>query len=650
MEHYSFNDMLNALKDLDSSLGDLDLESYERKLDDSDKYRDFLEDFTSLRHEVKNATEHAKIAIESPIYSGIMGHYSHGKSSVLNALLFPQKGEWLLPTGEGIVTSLPTLVAFNAKGRGDSFTEIKPSGSNPLTKDTFIRKASGKLSLEDVDYFSLRLDSGNLATEIFEQFSSKKIELLDTPGLGGPYWNDEHNMQKWVKECALLIVCIKADSINENTALTLNPFLRMSANPVIPVVTFWDLWKKSADYQGISDDKRARAHSKELIKKHFPSLTDAADLAQFVSAKNYENDVTVPDDGSTTAAWGIDNLRSAISTFVNDKNQILQSIKKESSGIDLQRKNAVIQCCQEVESVFNSFAEQSKERIKSFNSDAEYTEELDEKMDRVSDEIDREFQEIANRLEQKVSDHIGTIEIDKNFQSQMSEIQKNTNALLQQMLNDSIGRRLERSLTRLVINGLTRWAEKNSPLSKTQLTSLERDIESVTKRFIEDLTSAQRVEVVSIPTGVDAMMQNYGQIIFSLNGIKSIAIGIGLMILAQNIPFDYVKTFLWAAAFGIPSFMLWSELGHAKQKTLLDLQNRARADNKYADIRKHLVSHTQDKLKEYRVDILDVLERHIATLKDTSDEMIGDIGRTIDDLGRSVRALHKMASDLHRSI
>lgn len=186
--------------------------------------------------------------------------------------------------------------------------------------------------------------------------ASKRIELFDTPGLGGPYWNDQYALQDWIKQFKLLLVCVGVHQISEVEAQNVNPFLRHSISPIIPVVTFWDEWEKTDLLQGISDERSAQIKVKEELKRHFPSMNDALDRVLFVSTKNYLDGVDLSDSVQDifTMDWNIDNVRKALSSFVTDNRKILESQRAEDSPLDKGRKESVLSHGRQLISKFNN--------------------------------------------------------------------------------------------------------------------------------------------------------------------------------------------------------------------------------------------------------------------------------------------------------
>ena len=235
---------------------------------------------------LQRATEDCRDEVEKPSYIGVIGHYSHGKSSLLNALIFPPKTLAVLPIGEGVVTSLCTLVQFVSGASTNEFYEVEAGGlEKTLTPDGYQSRVSGRGdNLGALSHFRVRLAVPLLDDQLFQDFAAKRIELLDTPGLGGPYWKDEHALMRWIKEFETIVVCIKATEINETTAVTVNPFLKKSLKPCIPVVTFWDMWRTCADFKGISDEVKARAEAKKRITEFFGPIEQFVDDTVFVSS------------------------------------------------------------------------------------------------------------------------------------------------------------------------------------------------------------------------------------------------------------------------------------------------------------------------------------------------------------------------------
>jgi hypothetical protein len=72
--------------------------------------------------------------IDSPIYVGLLGRYSHGKTALINQF-FSMTQEYALPEGEGIVTSKVTEITFLNEDFGlPQCLEVSRDGSHSLCK------------------------------------------------------------------------------------------------------------------------------------------------------------------------------------------------------------------------------------------------------------------------------------------------------------------------------------------------------------------------------------------------------------------------------------------------------------------------------------------------------------------------------------
>lgn len=97
-------------------------------LADADQIEDKVKDFAAKSIE-KLVTDIYRLAelTESPVYIGMLGRYSHGKSALVNAL-FDLTDENKLPEGDGIVTSKVTSVSFDLSKNTIEASEVTNDG------------------------------------------------------------------------------------------------------------------------------------------------------------------------------------------------------------------------------------------------------------------------------------------------------------------------------------------------------------------------------------------------------------------------------------------------------------------------------------------------------------------------------------------
>ena len=69
---------------------------------------------------ISKRVDYSAKLLNSPIYVGLLGRYSHGKTALLNSM-FNIREDYRLPEGEGVVTSKITKVVFNSSITDEMF-------------------------------------------------------------------------------------------------------------------------------------------------------------------------------------------------------------------------------------------------------------------------------------------------------------------------------------------------------------------------------------------------------------------------------------------------------------------------------------------------------------------------------------------------
>ena len=161
---------------------------------------------------------------------------------------------------------------------------------------------------------SMELPSDQSFSELFE---SKKINLIDMPGLGGPYFKDTEKTLKYIENLDMLLVVIKITEI-EMASHYIEPYIAKLRIPIIPVLTFFDCWKNSGVFQKCSNEEEATNTAIDLVIEKIPSLTNYRSRIIAVSSlKNFQ----------------VDTLQSQILNFVEEQNFAIEKIQKEGTEI-----------------------------------------------------------------------------------------------------------------------------------------------------------------------------------------------------------------------------------------------------------------------------------------------------------------------------
>ena len=106
----SFVELKNQLKETSDSISSIFKNKPEKIKTDEIKFR-FIHFIDTEVEKIKLEVIQAIKILDSPVYVGLLGRYSHGKSALANAL-FSIDPDFCLPEGEGVVTSKITSVEF----------------------------------------------------------------------------------------------------------------------------------------------------------------------------------------------------------------------------------------------------------------------------------------------------------------------------------------------------------------------------------------------------------------------------------------------------------------------------------------------------------------------------------------------------------
>ena len=263
--------------------------------------------------------------MKAPVYVGMLGRYSHGKSALVNSL-FLMDEDSKLPEGESVVTSKVTRVSFdetvstptaykhyNGSNDREQFAEYADFQKTAQSKD---EDNSGIAFLEANIPIS---EKRNLARDFFQN----NIQLIDMPGLGGPYYDDTVMAREYVEKMDLVVVAIKITEI-EDSAAAVNKLLQKVNCPKIAVLTFYDLAAKDNLFADCNNDMaKILAKAKKEVDKHFTNLGDSDDI--IVVSKD---DNALVDKVRERIMQKITNPKIAITT----SNQEIPVVKKRKSA------------------------------------------------------------------------------------------------------------------------------------------------------------------------------------------------------------------------------------------------------------------------------------------------------------------------------
>lgn len=260
--------------------------------------------------------DHLSEVIKSPVHVGMLGRYSHGKTALVNKL-FSLDEECKLPEGDGVVTSKVTYVSFDKELPVPEAYEVKKGGGENLIDLTVLRNSVGRTDHDTstIDYYKLRLPTEG--KDFASLFASKNINLVDMPGLGGPYFKDQTITKKYIRNLDMIIAVIKIDEILES-GLHVNNLIENSLIPIIPVLTFTDKWKESDLYSDCKDIDAVLFKAQKLIEENIPNLRPF--LGNIIAVSSYTGD-------------NIDALRNLILNHIESANIAIGRARKDISPV-----------------------------------------------------------------------------------------------------------------------------------------------------------------------------------------------------------------------------------------------------------------------------------------------------------------------------
>ncbi len=226
--------------------------------------------------------------MKAPVYVGMLGRYSHGKSALVNSL-FLMDEDTKLPEGKSVVTSKVTRVSFD-----DSISYATAykyyNGSNDREQFAEYADFRNAAQRQDDDNSSIAFLEANIPIgekrNLARNFFQNNIQLIDMPGLGGPYFEDSQKTKDYVNDMDLVVVAIKITEIEES-AESVNKFLQNVNCPKIAVLTFYDEAAAHNLYADCNKDMaKIIAKAKNEVDKYFSNLGDSDDI---IVVSNKEN-------------------------------------------------------------------------------------------------------------------------------------------------------------------------------------------------------------------------------------------------------------------------------------------------------------------------------------------------------------------------
>ncbi|MCK7574973.1 MAG: hypothetical protein MZV65_46415 [Chromatiales bacterium] len=96
--------------------------------------------------------------------------------------------------------------------------------------------------------------------------------------------------------------------------------------------------------------------------------------------------------------------------------------------------------------------------------------------------------------------------------------------------------------------------------------------------------------------------------------------------------------------------MSWGNVKRAREKTAMDVKDKARKHNRRADIRDRIMLDIDSRLRNFENDIRETLSEEINPLIQSGDDLSEDLDRLFSDIGSQVKVIEKECSALARGM
>ncbi|HRW35530.1 MAG TPA: dynamin family protein [Thermotogota bacterium] len=319
------------LKGLETAFQELKSEMNQISSSDIQYTKEFVriyEEYQGISQEILEFSKSLLDHVEKEIKVGIVGHFSHGKSTLINSFLHKSDDDMreILPTGDGICTSVPTVIRF------DDGTDIRYEMNDKNLSSEDFHAAVTSIDDNTKVPHGIKISYGVREQSVLEPFQKNNILLVDTPGMGGPYFSDNILIKRWMEQFSLVLLIISAKDINQVSANQVKGFLRNYTKHMLIFVTMWDEWKNCTDYKECKNNESAQDKALDMITREFEDVSQAFVKDElllktvFVSAKNYLDPKmrSVPKSERFDESWGRNVAIAMILNYISNKKDVVE--------------------------------------------------------------------------------------------------------------------------------------------------------------------------------------------------------------------------------------------------------------------------------------------------------------------------------------
>jgi len=671
METYEYEEVVKEISELitkckeEIERTDNKIKAYARKGEDivSKEINLFLKTWNETSYEVLEKIKDCQETLKEIIYVGVVGHYSHGKSSLINSLVLP-KGckKTIFPTGSGIVTAKVTLLEFCPGNDIERYGYFKEDKEPELVSEEWYERLARTNLDNPYDYFLIKIGYEKTADrDLYKTLSAYKIDIFDTPGLGSVYWKDLSEWKKWSENFDLVLLCIDCNQINENTSAILSESLNLCRDKIIlPIVTKWDEWKSGPDYKNISDEHLAQKKAKELLVRWLPQLKDNIEkgIIYFVSSQNYINgkECEPEHQDSFSEQWNVDQVRFALANVVKEqKSKVIRGKRKSENTLTKKRIDTILNSLSSIEEAWNKLIESCDSTLPTFALKIEVISLFDDGVSKFQRELKGYCSALAGELESIVQDGVNTLSDYSKISEKQDEISENIDSCFkkknQLLVNNYIHKWAEDYIKTSVFMKLKKSVEDEK--GKIRVDEIEEEFKKSIERYINkiqnDVISLKPVHYHSIflkeiaLQTIKSIFQTLLKLLWNPQILIIVLIVVVIVSILSWIPVigSYIRKLILALIILIfpiiflivYPYILFKNYKKTKEKVLHDVKEELRNRfnfNSFLNMIRNIISlrycdDLMEEIKESINDFLDDLQKEeiVKTFKEFRKEMYG---------------------------
>ena len=335
----------------------------------------------------------------------VLGEFSRGKSSLVNALL----GIELLPTAVQATTAINTFVRMLPEGRSERFIRIhfqdgRPAQEIPWTDDTALERWGTEL---DESHADARKQVDYIEAFMSHPLLAKGLVLVDTPGLQSVMAHHEAITRKAIAEAHIALWVQNTSQLGGAATEWdfLSDTIRNNFRKFITVIGWWD---KVLDPDDARDQRKPLeervAEKLNVVKSNFMKyLQDACEVEQLTNADHLipvSARWAMSKDTSQQSRSGIDLLAKRIAEMFSSGEaleQVYGKPLKQLSNIQRQLAEGLNDEIQQLES--DKTLEMRARELEVFDQDIKL---LRQEADGVARDSREEHDRVARLMVEKI--------------------------------------------------------------------------------------------------------------------------------------------------------------------------------------------------------------------------------------------------------